>query len=212
MAGCQSLPPKADASPAAVAELVESREAALGLLNEFSFSGGLGIWTSEQSIPARIVWRQSVSGLHLSLSGPLGLGDMKLEQSADEAILKRGNEAVAAGASADQVVQQGLGLAAPIPIEQLKQWVRGLPGDAESVVRDERGRLASLRYRDATGTRWEARFKRYTDFNDLAVPSLITASGGSFSVRLVLKNWKTSLDSVVPESNESNNRLSIPRR
>lgn len=211
LSGCQNMASNSIAD-GPLSDSVPVREAALSKLNNFRFSGGLGIWTDEQSIPARVQWQQAGDVFTLMLSGPMGLGDMQLEQSDGQSTLTRGNTVVASGASADRVIQQGLGLSAPVPVEQLKLWVRGLPGEAKSVKRDAQGKLASLRFQDATGTGWQTRFKSYTEFNGLEVPSLITASGGRYSVRLVLKKWQMSATSVVPESKESNKRLPIPRR
>lgn len=191
---------------------IELRESKLMALNNFTVSGGLGIWTSEESISARMKWQQTTKHLNLSLKGPLGLGDLRLLEEDGKATLQRGDEVIAVGSSVDDVLQRGLGLSAPVPMDQLKQWMRGLPGSAHSVVRDDQGKLASLRYVDAQGTRWEARFKRYSILNELPVPALITASGGQYSVRLLLKNWQLASTSVVPETNESNNRLPIPGR
>lgn len=197
-------------TPDAVA--IELRESKLAALNNFTVSGGLGIWTTEESISARMTWSQNTKRLDLSLSGPLGLGHLRLSEEDGKATLLRGDNVIAMGPSVDTVLQSGLGLSAPVPMDQLKQWVRGLPGRAHSVVRDDQGKLASLRYVDAQGTRWEARFKRYSILNELLVPALITASGGQYSVRLLLKNWQLASTSVVPETNESNNRLPIPGR
>jgi len=216
IAGCQNLAPTSDplapvADSLAAASIV-ARDAALSELTDFSFTGGLGIWTSEESIPARIQWQQSEAGLLLKLTGPMGLGDMQLVQAGDTAVLTRGQDTVATGTSADQIIQRGLGLSAPVPVEELKQWVRGLPGEASTVVRDASGKLASLRFRDGTGVIWEARFKRYTMFNNLQVPALITATGGPYNVRLVMKNWQSGTEPENTKSKETNNRLPIPRR
>lgn len=188
------------------------RQAALQALEEFGFRGGLGIWTDEQSVSARIVWEQAPSRLEVQLSGPLGIGDVQLSDTAGLAVLSRAGRPVAEGPVVDRVLQQGLGLAAPVPVRQLQQWVKGLPGNAKSVENDAQGKLSSLRFMDEQGTRWEARFLRYSDLDGLQVPSLITASGGEYSVRLVLKDWRTGAQASVPETGQSNTRLAIPTR
>ena len=190
----------------------EVRQQRLEALQAFSFSGGLGIWTDEQSVSARISWLQVDDQLDVSLAGPLGIGNAKLDSKSGSAVLSRGGRVVAQGPSVDRVLQQGLGLQAPVPLEQLQDWVRGLPGNAKSIVRDEQSKLSSLRFTDEHGTRWQARFLRYSDLDGLEVPSLIVASGGPYSVRLVLKNWQKVTDLVVPEKLQSNTRLAIPSR
>jgi len=188
------------------------RLAALQSLDVFGFRGGLGIWTDEQSISARLTWQQTPEQLEVQLSGPLGIGDLQLIDKAGLAVLSRAGAPVAEGPLVDAVLQRGLQLAAPVPVRQLQQWVKGLPGNAESVEKDEQGRLSSLRYRDEQGTSWEARFLKYSILDGLPVPSLITASGGEYSVRLVLRDWRSEIISPVPDKEQSNTRLAIPTR
>ena len=186
------------------------RQAALQALDEFGFRGGLGIWTDEQSVSARIVWQQSPQQLEVQLSGPLGIGDMRLVDRPGQATLSRAGRTVAEGPVVDRVLQQGLGLAAPVPVRELQQWVKGLPGNAKSVDTDAQGKLSSVQFTDEQGTRWEARFLKYSNLGEVQVPSLITASGGEYSVRLVLKDWHSGLAPSVNETEPSNTRLAIP--
>lgn len=197
---------------ASIEQLTSRHEALLSSRDEFEVGGGLGIWTDEESISARITWLQRPDALQLDLVGPLGIGTMQLLESGGVSSLTRGDQTLARGNNADKVLQQGLGLIAPVPLHELSYWVRGLPGEASSVVRDDQGKLSSLRFTDEQGTQWQARFKRYSEWDGVPVPALITASGGPYSVRLLLKNWQYATTTVVPETSESNNRLPIPGR
>jgi outer membrane lipoprotein LolB len=212
LSGCQSVSTVVTPAVERSAGFLQQREIKLRELTEFQFSGGLGIWTDTQSIPARIRWVQSDGDLDLNFSGPLGLGELRLEDKSGFVTLFRGKTVVTKGASADDVVQRGLGLTAPVPVDQLKQWVRGLAGTGEAIIRDSDGRLASLRYIDQSGVRWSVRFKRYQSVGDLTLPSLISASGGVYSVRLLLKNWELNTNLTQSGMNEPNKRLSIPGR
>ena len=212
VSGCQTPGTQPSVEEPAQQQIVDEREAALNELQEFQFSGGLGVWTDAESISARVIWQQSGSDLDLKLSGPLGVGDMHLQDKADFVTLRRGKTVVTSGTSADQVIQDGLGLEAPVPVEQLKQWVRGLAGNGRSIIRDKAGRLLELRYTDQTGALWSVRFKRYVSVSELSLPELITANGGDYSVRLLLKNWELNTNSSPEDANQQNKRLSIPGR
>lgn len=209
---CQAVVTDKVLESAEMALIVDQREHQLLELTDFKVSGGLGIWTQEQNIPARFVWLQTGKRLQLSLSGPGGIGDTRLLDENGQVTLSRGNRLLAQGDSTSRVLQQGLGLQAPIPLDQISFWVRGLPGSANSVVRDAQGRLSSVRFTDEVGVHWQARFRQYTMFEGVTVPALITASGGQYSVRLVLKKWQLPSTSVVPSSTKSNKRLPIPGR
>ena len=205
VSGCATQPDRAEIDP-------EVQQARLQALDAFSFKGGLGIWTDEQSLPARIQWQQQGKRLTVQLSGPLGIGNLKLVSGDPLSTLSRSGTVISEGESIDTVLQQGLGLEAPIPVAQLQQWVTGLPGNANSIVRDAQGKLSSLRFTDEQGTSWQARFLKYTDVDGTVLPSLITASGGPYSVRLVLKDWQLSVLTSVPQPSQSNRRLAIPDR
>ena len=212
ISACQTVPSDNVQGAQTSDKDIAAREAVLRRIDTFSLTGGLGIWTDEESISAKIDWQQAPNTLALKLTGPLGLGDMTLLDDGQSVTLQRGNRLLASGDSTDEVLQDGLGLAAPVPLEQIRLWVRGLPGAAISVVRDAQGRLSSVRFKDKQGTGWQARFLGYTRFEEVSVPALITASGGPYSVRLRLKNWRLMTTSVVPELPESNKRLAIPGR
>ena len=216
LGACQSMeqPAGQDLAPGeeAIKVLADRHEAQVNARDTFEVSGGLGIWTDDESLSARITWLQAPETLHLKLEGPLGFGTMQLEDAAGLATLSRGGQTIAQGGNADTVLQQGLGLAAPVPVHELASWIRGLPGNASRVKRDAQGKLSSLQFTDEQGTYWQARFRRYTDWEGVPVPSLITASGGPYSVRVLLKNWGYATTTVVPETPESNNRLPIPGR
>jgi len=76
-----------------------------------------------------------------------------------------------------------------VPLDQLALWLRGLPGDARDVRRDARGRLESLRWRDAGGTTWQARVLDWTTLDGLDLPALVSARGADHRLRLVLRDW-----------------------
>ena len=213
--GCESAPRAAPGGGSADAALVS----ALQQRTEWSAQGSLGIWTEEtattnkQNITASLSWSEMNEDLNIVMRGPLGVGEMVLTGSNQGASLRRGNSTVT-GRDPSTLVQQALNLAVPVPLDELSSWMRGLPGSATDLAYDTAGRLISLRYQDATGVLWRASIRRYSTVDSLQVPSLITAVGGPYNVRLVLKQWNfvsLNSDAKLPES-DSNRRLSIPGR
>jgi outer membrane lipoprotein LolB len=219
LAGCQSVADATGARTAAVtateqrmAGQIRAREDRLLERQAFQVQGGLGIWTDEESVSARVLWQQDADQLNLTLTGPLGMGTLELVSTAAGASITRGDTLLATGRSPDDTLRRVLALAAPVPVGELAFWIRGLPGNANSVARDTQGRLLSLRYVDDEGTSWHARFRRYSSWDGVQVPALITASGGDYSVRLVLKDWLYPTPSAAPEKVGPYIRLPIPGR
>lgn len=185
-------------SPAELAQRIEARETVLRGISRFRVQGGLGIWNDTESHSARIDWRQSDEALEVVLAAPLGLGSATLVRANGEARLTRGSAPPWTDASAERLLQQALGLDAPVPLEQMTSWIRGLPGHAERVERDALGRLISLRWKNALGAVWQARVLRYAAVdNDGSVgsvhlPALMTAAGQGYRMRLTLRDWQTA--------------------
>jgi len=167
----------------------EERRVRLVQLDNFTVNGSIGIWTDDENISARLKWQQRGDEFDFLLTAPAGLSSLKMTSTPDGAVLKRGNAAPVAHPSASILLQTALNLAAPVPIEQMSQWLRGLPGNSDSAEYDASGRLESMTYRDEQGTIWRAKILRYQQFSTSNVPALISATGGPYNVRLVMKTW-----------------------
>ena len=140
---------------------------------------------------ARLDWREADGRTELELVAPLGLGRLALVEDAGGATLARSGAAPVAGPSAGALLQRELGLAAPIPLGAARDWLRGLPGEgATEVRRDAAGRLETLLWSDASGTRWFARVRRWTEVDGLELPALVTARSGDRRLRIALSDWR----------------------
>ena len=185
LVGCASVAPPSDSELSTT-----QRATALQALGQFQVEGGLGIWTDTNAITAKLNWQQNNRDFNLHLTAPLGLASLSLQRRSTGSQLQRGSTDPVYDQSAGRLLQRALGLAAPIPVEQISAWLRGLPGAAESAKYNGKGLLKSLQYTDGSGVRWRATILRYTTFQALEVPALIIAQGGPYNVRLVLKSWR----------------------
>lgn len=212
LTSCVSQPLKVTQDP-------QARQAALERLNAFRVTGGLGVWTDKESISTRIDWQQNSQDFDILIRLPAGLSTMRVTQNAGLATVQRGSAAPVSGSSASTLMQQALGLGVAVPVEQMALWIRGLPGDqAESASYDKEQRLAAMDYRDSQGTLWRAKVLKYSVYEDVYVPALITATGGPYNVRLVLKEWgaidetRTALSNVTKQQGQGSSRLKVPGR
>ena len=172
---------------------IEARDQRLADLDRFAVSGGFSYWDDERNLTAGIDWQQDGDALTVRLRAPLGLGRLDIEQRAQGARVARTGSAPLTGPRAAPLLSSALGLAAPVPLEQLGDWVRGLPGSGSTqVTRDEAGRLKSLVHRDATGQRWRAQVRRYREVDGVWLPALLTAVSAGRHLKLALKDWRLS--------------------
>lgn len=177
----------------------------------------LGIWTEQtsttakQNITASMQWFEAQELRNVTLRGPLGVGELLLTEEKNSARLQRGTS-VLTGRDGSRLVQQALNLVVPVPLDELSSWIRGLPGAATDVTYDNEGRVQSLRYADEAGVPWQAVVQRYTKAGDVELPTLITAKGGPYNVRLVLRDWQLGKpdSDIKPATNDSKGRLNIP--
>ena len=196
--GCAASPGERPADGEDVAALAARRDVEAAALDTFRVRGGLGVRDGERSATARIDWRQSGAALDVGLAAPLGLGRARLIRRDGVARLERGEAAPVTGRSADEILQRALGLPVPVPLAQLATWIRGLPGDAHDVRRDDEGRLESLRWRDADGAVWQARVLDRSTVAGLSLPRLVTAQGSGYRLRLVLHDWTADDETSTP--------------
>jgi outer membrane lipoprotein LolB len=179
----------------------------------------LGIWTEQtsttakQNITASMQWSEAQDLRNVTLRGPLGVGELVLTEAKNTARLQRGTS-VLTGRDGSRLVQQALNLVVPVPLDELSSWIRGLPGAATDVTYDNEGRVQSLRYADKAGVPWQAMVQRYTKAGDVELPTLITAKGGPYNVRLVLRDWQLGKPNsdIKPATNDSKGRLNIPEK
>ena len=206
LTACNTINPADQQKPLA-------RAASLEALQTFRVTGGLGVWSSKESISTRVDWQQNNDDFNVQVTAPAGLTSVRVIQQGDTALVQRQGDQPVYGSSAAQLLQQVLAIPVSIPIEQMSLWIRGLPGDAEKARYDKAGRLTSMEYRDSQGTLWFARVSKYTNYKSHQVPGLISASGGLFNVRLVLKSWgelNTDIQGQETNSAKSTGRLAIP--
>lgn len=180
-------------------------------LSSFVVTGGLGIWTATENISSRLRWQQRGADFTFDLTAPLGLASVKLDHQNKSTTVSRGDVVVARSANPGVALQQALGLEIPVPVAEIAQWLKGQPGSASATQYNDAGLLRSLQYTDQSGTRWDAVVRSRTSFQGARVPSLITASGGPYQVRIALKEWQSLAEEPSPErSKTTNNRLAIP--
>jgi len=207
LAACETMP-RLNIEP-------DAQKLAVKSLDSFRVTGGLGVWTDEESIVTRVVWQQLANDFDIHIRLPAGLSSIRVTQKNGQASVRNGSAAPVTGQSASRLLQQALGLGVAVPIEQMSLWIKGVPGDrAEKVKYDQQGRLESMEYVDAQSTRWRAKVLKYTTFENSYVPATILATGGPYNVRLVLKEWSAKLDDRVASNATGSpaGRLKVPGR
>jgi outer membrane lipoprotein LolB len=193
-------------TPAADPAAIEAREARLQRFESWRSQGSLALDSEEQGVfNVTFAWDANPDGFDIRLFGPLGKQVYRVSQDIYGATLWRDSDPPVYGASADELLLLASGIA--IPVEQMRYWAVGLPGDTaqDDIRRDGSGRLRALQVRDADSMAWQLEFLRYRTVNAMDLPREIHVSGDGVEIELTIRKWSLP-GNVVDDSG----RLRIP--
>jgi len=162
----------------------DSRQYLLGQLDDWEFNGRIGVTAGDDGFNASLRWAQNGNDFQATVSGPLGIGTVRLEGDGRRVELtdKDGNRTVLDDAENDLYLRYGW----TIPVQSLRYWALGIPDPAAPATTefDEQGQLQGL----AQGG-WNVSITRYGDGGGQAMPTRLTAVGEETRVKLVIHNW-----------------------
>lgn len=162
----------------------DARQSVLGDLDDWEFSGRIGVSAGVEGFNGKLRWRQQEGEFRATVSGPLGFGTVRIEGSGATVVHtdKHGVRTVLDDAEADLRLRYGW----TIPVRSLRYWALGIPdpaAPAETRLNDD-GQLEALAQRD-----WTVTFTRYRKGGGQLMPSRLSAVNADTRVRLVIDHW-----------------------
>jgi len=76
----------------------------------------------------------------------------------------------------------------PIPLNSLRQWILGLPGEATDYTLDDQYRLSQVNYTQ-NGKTWKVVYSAYDSKSKPSLPSNMELTQGSQRIKLKMDNW-----------------------
>ena len=206
-ANVDSLTPNRPAHPAAAAMLVaalllgacasrptvplpeidgwDTRTEVLGNRKDWEFSARIGVRANDDGFNGKLRWRQDAETFAATVSGPLGIGTVRIEGDGAAAVLtdKDGVKTELQNVETDLLYRYGW----TIPVASLRYWALGIPDPAAEVATEfnDEGRLSKLTQRG-----WDVTISRYRPGAGQMMPSRLTASNTDTRVRIVIDNWR----------------------
>lgn len=162
----------------------ESRQAILAGVDEWEFSGRIGVSAGDEGFNGQLHWRQDGVVFRARINGPLGLGTMFINGDYQELTLTDRNGVVTELQDAELELRQMYGWT--IPVTSLRFWALGIPdpaSPAETEFSDD-GQLRKL-YQQ----RWQVDFSQYREGGGQLLPRRLSAINDDVKVRLVIDNW-----------------------
>ncbi|ACS85647.1 lipoprotein insertase outer membrane protein LolB [Musicola paradisiaca] len=155
-------------------------------LSQYQTRGSFAYISDRKKLYARFFWQQSSPQRYrLLLTSPLGSTELELQSQPDNVQLIDGKGKRYVGKDAQYMVQQLTGMA--IPLDNLRQWMLGLPGDAQRYELDQHALLRSASYRQGDQD-WSVSYQSYTE-GALPLPQSLELSQGEQRIKLKMDNW-----------------------
>ncbi|MGB5580553.1 MAG: lipoprotein insertase outer membrane protein LolB [Woeseia sp.] len=162
----------------------DSRKSVLEDVRNWGFNGRIALRDGDEGFQGSLHWEQRRDYFDARVSGPLGMGTVRIAGDADAVRVtdKDGVEARLFAPEADLKRLYGW----QIPIESLRYWALGIPDPrypAELKFQDD-GSLAALQQ-----SGWQVRIDRYSPGGGQLMPRRLKATRDSALVTLVIDRW-----------------------
>ncbi|HID2075898.1 lipoprotein insertase outer membrane protein LolB [Klebsiella oxytoca] len=156
-------------------------------LNQFQTRGAFAYLSNEQKVYARFFWQQTGQDRYrLLLTNPLGSTELSLTAQPGNVQLIDNKGQTYTATDAEEMIGRLTGM--PIPLNSLRQWIIGLPGEATDYSLDDQYRLRELNYTQ-NGKTWHVTWGGYTSDTKPSLPANMELNDGSQRIKLKMDNW-----------------------
>ena len=156
-------------------------------LNQFQTRGAFAYLSDEQKVYARFFWQQTGQDRYrLLLTNPLGSTELSLTAQPGSVQLIDNKGQTYTATDAEEMIGRLTGM--PIPLNSLRQWIIGLPGEATDYSLDDQYRLRELNYTQNAKT-WHVTYGGYTSDTKPSLPANMELNDGSQRIKLKMDNW-----------------------
>ncbi|MFG1172755.1 lipoprotein insertase outer membrane protein LolB [Erwiniaceae bacterium CAU 1747] len=187
LAAC-SIPPKPQApGQSPTSPQWRDHQQAVEKITQYQTRGAFAFLSDQQKVYARFNWQQTAPDRYrLLLTNPLGSTELQLDQQGQVAQIvdNKGKRYVSRDAA--QMISQLTGMT--IPLDNLRQWILGLPGDATDYSLDDQYRLRELNY-SQDGRTWHVTYQGYDSQQNPTLPSNLELQEGSQRIKLKMDSW-----------------------
>ncbi|MDR0219689.1 MAG: lipoprotein insertase outer membrane protein LolB [Enterobacteriaceae bacterium] len=169
--------------------LWNARQQQLQNLGHYQTRGSFAYLTDEKKVYARFFWQQyTADNYKLLLLSPLGTTELELLVQPNMIQLTDNKGKKYFSDNPEELIYQLTHM--NIPLDNLKNWIIGLPGNAESFQLDEKFLLKSVTD-DEKGEVWHVTYQGYDISTVPALPNLLELTQGKNRIKLKMDNWTT---------------------
>lgn len=159
----------------------------LGQIRRYQVRGAFAWVDGKQKLYARFFWQQnSPEDYRLLLTNPFGGTQLDLHVQPDVVQLTDSKGRQYTATDPEQLIAELTGM--KIPLNNLRQWIIGLPGETSDYVLNQNYRLKSIDYHE-NGQHWHVNYQGYSDNQLPAMPEEIILNQGDLQIKLKINQW-----------------------
>jgi len=165
----------------------QQHQQAVEKITQYQTRGAFAYLSDRQKVYARFNWQQTAPDRYrLLLTNPLGSTELQLDAqgSVVQLVDNKGKRYVSD--DAEKMITQLTGM--DIPLENLRKWMMGLPGDATDYALNDQYQLRELNY-SRNGQNWKVSWQDYDSKVNPALPANLELREGSQRIKLRMDSW-----------------------
>ncbi|MDO6708872.1 lipoprotein insertase outer membrane protein LolB [Photobacterium sp. 1_MG-2023] len=160
---------------------------ALQTISGYQATGKLGYISPEQRFTANLNWKNETGADHLRLTNFLGTTLLKLDTQPGRAVLIDNDGKRYQGPDAAALVLKLTGIS--LPVNQMRDWLIGLPSGADTYQLNAENRVAYLA-KQVGSQLWQLDYNVYDESATPALPSRLVLSQGDIRITLLINRWQ----------------------
>ncbi len=165
----------------------QQHQQSVAKISQYETRGAFAYLSDSQKVYARFNWQQTAPDRYrLLLTNPLGSTELQLDAqgSVVQLVDNKGKRYVSN--DAEKMISQLTGM--DIPLENLRKWMMGLPGDATDYALNDQYQLRELNY-SRNGQNWKVSWQDYDSKTSPALPSNLELREGDQRIKLRMDSW-----------------------
>ncbi|MEH0876020.1 lipoprotein insertase outer membrane protein LolB [Pectobacterium cacticida] len=156
-------------------------------LSQYQARGAFAYFSERKRVSANFFWQDTPPQRYrLLLTNPLGSTELELQAQPDGVQITDNQGKRYVGKDAEYMIQQLTGMA--IPLNNLRQWILGIPGDATEFTLDDRYLLNTISYHQGK-QRWHVTYQSYDMALSPPLPTSLELVQGEQRIKLKMNNW-----------------------
>ena len=163
----------------------DTRRHTLTALETWDLKGRIAVRTHDESGSGSLHWMQRRDGYKLRVIAPFSGGVYELTGADGAVSLRTPDNSLLLAGDPESLIYQTAGWR--LPVSELVFWIRGLPAPSLQVERlllDAENRVSEL-----SQGGWSIRYKKYTGFDGVSMPSRLDLENGQLRLRFSVREW-----------------------